>query len=190
MIVTVQAFRTYYRTSIDADDALILSCLTAAEGGINEACAREFVVAGAASPRSYAPDSVRSVLRIHDCTEITSVVEDGVTFTASQYVAEPAPQVAWSGQVSPYQQIRRYGSVWYTDCGNATVTVTAKWGWAAIPEQVKQAVYIAAKDLFDTRDVKWGIAAVGEYGPLSVRENRTVMQLVAPFRRVESFGIA
>jgi hypothetical protein len=190
-IVALPTFKGYFRSEISADDSIIQAVLDATDSVIQEICQRKFVVAGSASARTYAPTVGRNVLRIHDCTTITSVVENSTTLTAdTDFVKEPVQTVSWSGETRPYEQVRRIGASWYTDNGKGTVVVTATWGWAAIPSAVTQAALIGAKEILDQREVRFGIAAVNEFGPLRVRANPEVQRLLAPYMRVEGFGIA
>lgn len=190
-IISVNEFRDYFRSEVTADEAFIDRALDATDSGIHEFCQRTFTVAAEeASARTYVPTRA-DVLRIHDCTTVTSVVEGGATLTANTgYVVEPVQTVSWSGEVRPYTQVRRLGSCWYMNQGLGTVVVTATWGWAAIPAAVKQAALIGAKELIDQREVRFGIAAVNDFGPMRVRANPALERLLAPYVRSEAFGIA
>lgn len=192
-IVSVAEFVAYFRSEIQGDETFFQACLDAADEGVQDLCQRKFVVAAAASARSYVPKPCHDVLRIHDCTSVTTVVENGVTLTAGvDFQAETAegPQTtSWSGVVMPYEQLRKFSGTWYTDQHKATVVATAAWGWAAIPESIKMACRVGAKDLADARDVKLGIAAVNDFGPLRVRENPAVQLRAEKFMRTEAFGI-
>lgn len=194
MIITPEEFKTYYRTDIPGDESLIRDCLNAATEGIQGLCQRAFIVADDddATARSYAPVPCSQSLRIHDCVSIVSVTENGVTLTVNtDYVEDPLQRIGWDGESVPIERLTRRYSDWATDCGVATVTVTARWGLAAIPASVKTACRIGAKDLCDTREVRLGIANVNEFGPLRVRENPQVRQLVGKHMRPEAlFGIA
>ena len=189
-IVTAEAVESYYRSEITADRALVEVACLAVTSVIEQMCQRQFAVAGSATARTYVPRPQSTVLRIHDCTSVTTVVENSATLTAGTgYQAEPVQTVSWAGETTPYTQLRRLGGTWYTYEGTGTVVVTAAWGWAAIPDAVTQAAYIGVKEILDAREVRFGIAAVTEFGPTRVRQNPMVAQLLAPYRRVESFGI-
>lgn len=183
--------RAYYRNEIPGEAALVQAALDAADSGIHEICQRKFFVASTGSERTYVPERYSSVLRIHDCTTVTSVMENGTAVTVGTgYLKEPVQTISWSGEARPYEQLRRLLSPWYSYLGTGTVVVTATWGWLAIPPNVKQAAYIGAKELLDSREVKFGIAAISEFGPMRVRENPQVNKLVHPYRRQEAFGLA
>lgn len=194
-IIDSATFRNWYRTDIPGDQDLISIILAATDEGVQFICKRQFVVASESSDdattRAYVPEHCTDVLRIHDCTSVVAVVENGVTLTAGvDYQTEPVQQIAWTGDVKPYEQLRRLNRYWHTDGPRATVTVTALWGLAAIPSSIKTACLVGAKDLADTRDVKLGIASVNEFA-LRVRENPEVRRLCQGWvRTVESVGIA
>ena len=63
------------------------------------------------------------------------------------------------------------------------VKVTAQWGWAAVPEPVKQATLIAAARLFKMKDAPDGFVGLDGWGPVRVRENPEVKALLGPFMK-------
>jgi hypothetical protein len=210
--VTVATLKTWARNEIATDDdALISAAIDAAEQWVDNTCQRRFVVATTATPRTYTPvdlprllaPGIRNlgtegycaqVLRIHDCTSVTTVSNNGTIVAASGYQLEPLNALGWSGETYPYNAIRLLtGTSWDTGTylGQATATITATWGWTAIPAPVIESVKILAKDIIANRDLRFGIAAVsGEGFGISARANGTVTALLAPYRRAESWGIA
>lgn len=191
--VALNEFQDYGRNELaGSDDLLLQSALDAAEEMINEYCQRSFAVASVtATARQYTPHTgIEQVLRIHDCIAVTSVVENGATVDSSGYTLEPLNALGWSGQAIPYQQLRRYTGAWAFDYGKPTVTVTARWGWAATPEAVRTATLIIAKDIAQQRNTMAGVAGFGEFGAVRVRMNPIAVNLLTPLRRVEAFGIA
>lgn len=189
--VLIDEFSEYVRDQVATDDTVKQAALSSAEEMVNEFCQRSFAVAGAASARSYSPQrDWCETLRIHDCTSITSVVENGSTLAASTYQAEPLNQLSWSGQSQPIDQLRRIGASWYYRYGIASVVVTATWGWAATPAAVKDATKIIAKDILQQRNNNSGVAGFGEYGAIRVRMNPIAIDLLKPLQRSEAFGIA
>jgi hypothetical protein len=188
---TLTEFKAYLGTDLSANDTYNQDVLDAAVSTVEHYCARPFAVAGAATARVYVPQG--SIVRFHDCTTVTSIAVNGSTVATTSYQLEPLNALSWSGQARPYEQARRIDGVcWYVGpyyYGNATVTVTATWGWTAIPDEVKQATLILGKDIAKNRDVAFGIAAFTEYAAIRVRENSTVAALLADFRRDETLGI-
>lgn len=190
--VTLDDFARYVGSEIVADQAYLESCLAAAEEAVNDHCARSFdPVAAVASTRRYVPERDGTVVYVHDIGTTTDLVvtDDGSTVTAVDYQLEPVT-VAWSGRAEPYSTIRRLSGYWHCDGGEATVAVTARWGWASVPEAVQQATMILAKDLVHVRDNRFGVAAFGDYGVIRARDNPHVTQLLARLRHPMAFGIA
>lgn len=188
--VTQPAFDEYVGDQQGAGNvANRTSALLAAERAVSEYCSRSFAVAGdTATARTYAAND-RQVLRIHDCTEVASIAVAGTTIASSTYQLEPH-SVSWTGLAVPYNQVRRLLDAWWvTSPGEATITVTAKWGWSAVPAEVVEATKIIGKDILAQRHTVGNIAAVGDFGG-TVRINTYVRQLLAPLRRVEAFGVA
>jgi len=185
---TAEAFDDYISDEFASTEATLrLGALNAAERAINEYCNRSFPVAGSATAKLYVPSNT-PILRIHDCTTVTAVTESGTAVTT--YQKEPVA-AAWSGLAKPYEQLLMLGSYWSQtgDAGEATISVTATWGWAAVPDEVSEATKILGKDILQQRRTSGNLIAVGDFGG-SVRINTYVKQLLNPLRRVEAFGIA
>lgn len=187
-ILSLPELKVYLGTDrVDDDDFLEVSRV-AAENAVQHACQRPFEVASDASDRMYVPRLDR--VRFHDCTSVTSITANDEAVSSDDYQLEPLNGLSWSGQARPYEQARLHSGCWYSDGERATITVTATWGWAAIPDEVKAATLIVAKDVVKNKDVSFGIAAFTEYAAIRVRENPTVGALLHSFRRVEAIGIA
>ena len=73
----------------------------------------------------------------------------------------------------------------------ATISITATWGWAAIPARIEQAALIVAKEIITNRDeVKLGLVGFSDVGGVTARTNPIVRDTIAAYKRVEAFGIA
>jgi hypothetical protein len=64
-----------------------------------------------------------------------------------------------------------------------TVQVTALWGWADVPFQVKQATLSLAARNFQMKDAPLGIAGGSEFGPVRVFDDKFVSQKLQGLRR-------
>lgn len=192
-IVTLSTFKAYARNELGtADDTSIQAALDAAHYSAYQYCARSFEVASVTPSVRYYPGNDTRLLRIHDCTTITSVTIDGSTVGATEYEAQPVNRVDWAGNARPIEQLLRYQYTWdidQTDPGRANVAVTATWGWAAAPAPAIEAVKVLAKDILHQRDNRSGVAGFGEFGAVRVRQNPYVAMLLDPLRRTESHGI-
>jgi len=186
---TLQA---YMRSDKVTEQALLEEAVLAAEQAIDNALGRRIAVAsGTPSARSFAAKA-SDVLVIYDAVSITSVVEDGTTLTSGDdFQAEPLNGLSAAGESVPYCQLRRFpwGACWTNDGGRATVTVTADWGWAAVPAPILEAAKIVAKDALENREVRHGIVAATEFAGVGSRENLFVRQTVRDYRHPSRWGI-
>ena len=173
-----------------ANYALVEAARYAAIAQLNNDCQRRFVLATTASARVFVPESA-CLVRIHDCTTVTSVTNDGSAVAASLYQLEPLNGLSAAGETMPYDRIRLIsGGVFYANAGEATVSVTATWGWASIPYPIIEACKIIAKDILSNRDVRFGLVAVTDVAGVSARTNPVVAAAINSYKRVEAFGIA
>jgi len=128
---------------------------------------------------------------VDDCVEITSIVCATTTITA--YQTTPLNGIV-AGEARPIERIDlvtgqyfTYGT--YSDL-EATISVTARWGWNDIPEPIRFATLILAKDVLSNRDVRFGLVAVTDAAGIGARTNAEVRAAINAHRRVESWGIA
>ena len=188
--LTTAVFKTYLRSELTLEDTAYDAAINAAELWLDNKCQRRFEVASSTTARVFSPLSGQ-VLIIHDCTAITTVVDNGTTLvTGTDYQPEPLNAITAAGDPSPYYRLRRLNGYWYSWNSKATVTVTATWGWAAIPLSIVEACKIVAKDFFEQRDVTHGILGFSEAGGIGTRENRLVQDAVNQYRHPNTIGIA
>lgn len=160
-LFTTEELASYLRNEIPTEDyADLTGVASATESLITKVSGRKWVVASGSSTRYYAPRTAyQDLIRIHDCTSVTSVTNDGTAVpswasSTGGYQLEPINGMDWAGESRPYESIRYIGSRWKFDNYRATVAVTATWGWAAIPEQVVRAGYVIAKDMWEFRNAQ------------------------------------
>jgi len=188
-IVLAADFTEYIRSELGSlDERMVTQAQLAAEQVVQQYCQRTFEIAGAASARVYIPKN-SDLLRIHDCTSVTSITENGSTLATTSYQLEPLNALSMTGTAVPYTQARRVYSAWLNYGDTASVSVTATWGWAAVPAAVTEAVKQVAKDMIQMRDTKFGYT-LGEFGGFAAGRNWAALNALAPFRRAEAFGVA
>jgi hypothetical protein len=191
----VATFKTWWKTEISAEDSLIEAAINAAEVAIDNATGRKMIVVTSGAPgittRVYRPDRDTSVLRLDDFTELSTLTENGNTLTSgTDFVLEPLNNLSTAGETVPYDQATRYNRCWYWDGPKATVSVTARFGWAAIPFEVVESCKIVAADMLSNRDMRNGLVAITEAGGVGSRENLTVRNMIAKYRSRRSWGVA
>ena len=173
--------------------------LTTASRQIDAHCARRFWADTAATARVYWSKDTR-VAMIDDAWAITSVkassADDGnydVTYaTMTDYQAEPLNGVADGVDGLPTWRLRFNKAVLPIGTETPTLQITAKWGWAAVPEAVRQACLIMAGEIFKLREAPFGVAGFNEMGAVRIgRMSPQAAALLRPFRTGDSiFGAA
>ena len=111
--------------------------------------------------------------------------------SASSYQLEPVNGLSATAEAVPYTRIRLLSGAWsVTDRAEASISVTATWGWTSIPYPIIEACKILAKDILSNRDVRFGLVAITDAAGVGARTNPIVASAIASYRRVESWGIA
>lgn len=190
--LSVATFKAWKRVEVSTDDSVIQSAIDSAEETLNQHCGRRFSLAsGAATARTYkAPSANSTVVEIHDCIAVTLVTDSGNTIAATGYQLEPLNGLDPTGLTVPYTRIRLIGGgVWSYLYDAANITVTAQWGWTALPQRYTEATKILAADILDNRDIRNGVIGFTDYAGIRVRENPVVSQLVSKLVRAQAFGI-
>lgn len=193
-LITVEDLKRYHKSETTEDEWLYQQAIAAAEQYLRDETGREIHAADAtATERVYHPDRWSDTLWIHDCSSITSVVENGATLTSgTDYIAMPLNNKSAAGAYMPTDRLVRYASTWYFDGPKSTVTVNAKWGWttASIPPGLKIALYVCAKAYIQTRKIEFGLVGVSEAGGVGERDAKAVKDFIDNYRGHGSWGIA
>lgn len=163
----------YTRIPDTADDVQIALAVTAASRAVDRVCGRQFGLVAAPEARYYTPqwDSkiCRWLVKFDDLMTTTGLVvmadlgDDGTYESeVDGYALRPvnaAPKSRpWTSLVvlssSTTLPVRT----------EASVEVTAKWGWSAIPDAVKQATILQASRILKRRDAPFGVAGSPDSG--------------------------
>lgn len=194
--ITSAQLKSYMGIEIDAYDELLDNVANSTSREIEDHCHRQFNKAGSVSARVYSP--LRPDLAIVDDISTTAglVIKsdddgDGVfetTWTADEYELRPLNGVRNGLAGWPYWQIHAVGSRSFPSARRANVQVTADWGWAAIPELVRQACFILASDTFQLKDSRLGVAGSDQFGQIvRVRDNQMAQQKLRHYVRQKVF---
>ena len=168
--------------------------LATASRSIDKATGRRFWADTAATSRLFypAPDRWSRTLVDDFYTTTGLVVEvdasgDGVfetTYTSADYELSPLNGVVDGEDGWPFYRIRPVNWTWTCNPLRASLRVTAKWGWTAVPSAVKTAcVILATEALKLAREAPFGVAGFGVDGLVRVRENPRVRDMLAPYTR-------
>lgn len=161
-----------------ADDTLLAIVNESVSRTIDGYCGRRFYADGSAVARVFRADDL-CVLDVQDFYDDASLIiatddnADGIfetAWVASDYQLEPLNAEAlgrpWRHLVAV--DVRR----WPVGGPRARVEVTAKWGWAEVPPQVKEATLIQAARVFARAQSPLGVAGNAEFGAIRMLASR------------------
>jgi hypothetical protein len=177
--------RDYCQINDDVDDSVLSRVAQAVSSGIELYCHRQFNDSGAATADTFVPQSPYHVV-VYDFHTITGlVVKTGSAFgtTLTDYTLEPLNGISHGRPGFPYRKIRLHSSSFTsTDTREPTVQVTARWGWAAVPADIRLAALMQGARKFRRRYSPSGLQTMGEYTTWVSRiEDPDVKELLAGF---------
>jgi len=175
------------RTTDNAAKVDVLQgALDAATGAVDSYCGRNFDLSATATARVFKVTRTDRC-RVDDIGSLTDLViktgrpgSFGTTLTVdTHYWLEPLNSITLG---------RPYEYVWteslFTAAPYATVQVTAKWGWPAVPDEVSQATLLLAQRLYTRKDSPTGVAGFGDYGVVRVTaSDADVARLLDPYAK-------
>ena len=163
----------YVRIEDDVDDAQLALAVTAASRAIDEATHRQFGQETAPVARYYTArwngTRGRWVVDVDDVQDVTGLEvrfdsADHGTYadTITDYRLTPANAAA---DGKPWTRLEVLASSTVTPSGVPDgLEVTALFGWAAVPDTIKQACLLQASRLLTRRDAPFGVAGSPENG--------------------------
>lgn len=169
--VTVDELADYVRVDDADDDVQLGLAISAASRAVDRATHRQFGLVAAPEERYYTAQYDRQCYRytvdIDDVVIVTGFAvdadlgDDG-TYTTSitSYDLKPANAIA---RDRPYTRILLRPDVSLTTNTDA-VRVTARFGWADVPDTVRQATLLQASRFFTRRDAPFGVAGSPDQG--------------------------
>jgi len=187
---TLAEVKAALRITDSIDDTLLENAVEAASRRIDGECSRRFYIDGTTSARTYAANRSAFVFvdDIATTTGLVVKVDDNMigtystTLTAgTDYQTEPTNA---SAQNEPITLLRALDT-WFPVAGNgrALIEVTAKWGWPAIPDAIREATVLLAARQFKRLDSPLGVAGFGDLGAIVVRRiDPDVAAMVAPYK--------
>jgi len=189
-------------TSDSQDDDLLDDAINAASRQIDAFCGRQFYADGAASARKFFTNDLYR-LRVDDISTTTGLIvkydddDDGTyetTVSASEFQLLPINGVVGGIQGNPFyivELISDGNHEWPLDFSSnrPRAEITAKWGYASTPEQIRQATLMLASELFAMRNAPLGVAGIGDFGVVNIQQNREITRLIAPFRKGTVIGV-
>jgi hypothetical protein len=171
--ITTAELKSFLGINDAIDDAQLAIAITAASRAVDRVTNRQFGQATAAEARLYTPkfDTSRVaatwpvgkwVVQIDDLMDATGLTVATSKGAVDLFVKQPVNAAAtgkpWTRLViDPLAAVVPIGF-------ENEVTVTAKFGWAAVPVPVKQATLLQASRFFKRRDAPFGVAGSPELG--------------------------
>lgn len=191
--ITSAEFRAYLREqpTYTGDDDEFDDVRLSASRAVDVYCGRRFYADATASARTFHATSPAVVLTDDFSTTADLVVKtdtagDGTFATTwtinTDFILEPANGVRDGIEGWPYTRIVALDTKWFPRMlRRPGVQVTAKWGWAAVPEPVKLATKMLALEHYRQRDTPFGVMGMGDFA-MRVRANPQVALLLDPYR--------
>lgn len=181
--ITLPELRTYMKIVPDEFDDVLEDAISSATIEIIRHCHRDFNDAGSVSTREYEPflhpDFGPMVITddFHTTTGLI-VASDGTTFDNADLTLKPLNGVMQGLTGWPYWKIEGDFTL------SEKVSVTAQWGWSAIPKPVRQAAFILATDTFQLKDQRLGIAGSDAFGSvITVKDSKAAQSKLRSYRR-------
>lgn len=173
------------------DDVVITDVLESVSRWIDDHCGRHFWQDTSVS-RTFTAMSCREVLT-DDLVSVTSLKTDAagdgtfeVTWATTDYQLQPVNRP--TGR--PFRRVEAIASLLFPvrsrqGSRSDRVEITGTWGWAAVPDTVKQACSMQASRVLKRRYSPEGVAGFSEFGAVRVaRLDPDVMALLGPHRRI------
>ena len=184
------------RITDSVDDSLVSMAGSAASELIDGYCGRTFGTV--AATRVFAPIEAL-VVQVDDLAAVPTLVESSsnadnvfdLTWTSGvDYQMEPLNGRA-DGLPWPATRLRAIKSAWWPAAlGEATVRVTATFGWPSVPVSVTQAAVIQACRIFARTSSPLGVAGASDIGVFRVTRavDPDVAVLLDPYRRMQGIS--
>lgn len=170
--VTAEGLRGYLRIEDSADDVFLALWATTVSRNVDDFCGRQFGNTGTVEAREYATVYDRHqgcyVAEIDDVQSVASmIVLDENATELTDYALGPVNALK---EGKPYERIA-------VQVGGP-LTISAIWGWTAVPSAVPVGAYLQAARLAARRDSPFGISG----SPQEQGEIRLLAQLDPDFR--------
>jgi len=194
--VTVDNLRDYIGSDTTNFAAVAQSACTVASRWVEAKAGRTFFGDSTVSARYFDPISAWecNVDDISTTSGLIVATDDGGNGTYSgtwtyntDFILEPVNSRQGGIAGYPFTKVKVLGNqsrgffinrVWSM---RPFVKVTAKWGWAAVPDDVTQAALMKAAEVFKMKDAANGTIGLDGWGPVRFRENPAILALLGPY---------
>lgn len=182
---TLTELKTALRITDTSDDTELQAKLTSASRRVDQDTGRihGFGVDANATARIYTPMH-EELLTVDDIsTSVGLIVEQGrgtswSVVDSNSYDLLPQNAEADSRAIETLQRVSGCWPLW----GATRVRVTAKWGWPAVPDNIKNATILLAARLFRRKDSPEGLKGFADLGVVRVsRWDPDYADLIGPY---------
>ena len=189
--ITADELRAFVGAVSSTIEPMLTAACDSASAEVEAYCGRTFTRDTQATARRFRVVAPTYVV-IDDAWDVDVVKtdnnDDGVfetTWSANDYETDPLNGVVDGRSGWPATTLSAVGTLnFIVDRQRPTVEVTAKWGWAAVPEPVRQACLLLASELLKAREAPFGVAGIDAMGAVvRVRQNTLVAARLNPYRR-------
>ncbi|MEH1013051.1 hypothetical protein V6U90_08060 [Micromonospora sp. CPCC 206060] len=180
--VTTEELQAFVHSTEAVDEPLLAAAAEAASRAVDQQCRRQFGTVDTPVERRYTAhdECGRWVVDIDDLMSTTGLAVTVPAGPITSFDLEPVNAVA-DGR--PWTRLAITSGP--TGAPNE-VSVTARWGWTAVPPAVKQATLLQANRFIHRRDSPYGIAGSPSDGSelrLLARVDPDVAVMLAPYTR-------
>lgn len=196
---TLSQLKSYLGKQLDTRDEQLIDALSAASREIDLHCNRQFnrdtSTTPVATSRDFVPKAQLEsrVDEFYSTTGLVVQLDNGgvgafeTTLPSSNYELFPTNGVVDGQPGWPYDRIAATGGMWFPPYWfgrrRASLRITALWGWASVPPPVKQSCLIMAGQMAMLATAPFGVAGMGEFGVVRVRDIPKAGALLSPLVR-------
>lgn len=192
----IEALKSRLGIGDTVDDLELHSACFAASRWVEQYCQRVFYRSAAATVRTFIPQNAYRLPmpEFNDLVSVSAVATDTsgdgtfeTTWTAADYQLWP-PNPGAGPEQQPYTQIHAVGAQTFPrpTFGAArqdVVQITGVYGWASVPQSVRQGALMKAAEIFKLKDAPFGLAGGDDFGFVRIRRNEPIEQMLGPYRR-------
>lgn len=202
-IISASDLKTWMGISDSNDDTLLTTAASAACTWVIQTCGRSFEVtnSGSETARVFQPKT-QTICVTDDFSSTVNLAvkvdngDDGTYETTltlnTDFLVEPVNGIE-DGLSVPYRKIRAKNWV-FPHCHTfPSVQVTARWGWSAVPDAVKQAALIeGARIAKRSKSPEGVLGGFQDFGATPIRQKADpdALALLNPYIRAETALLA
>jgi hypothetical protein len=183
LYVTLPELKAARKITADDNDTTLTQALTAACRQIDRRTGRTFGLDDTATARTYGVagrTTVDGLLLVDDIGSVDGLVVEagsGSTWTpVTGYDTGPDNALVRGEPITTLT--KPAGGYWV----GPRVRITARWGWPAVPDDVRQAALLLANRLYGRKDSPGGVVGSAEWGAVRVsRLDPDVEILIGPY---------